>query len=192
MAEKCTHLKTLLSSQRAKIKKRRSESEAQKASSTSYECFPHFPLVVFSAGIIIVLCGTKQLQSANWWETQWCGNCFCVSISPSRLPYSGKLNFRRRKLSHEFRGFVAIREFQSFLREILGLGVLWRGKREQSAKVFSFFHQFAKVFSLDSFPLYGIPRGGIVNRETKRNGRHTHKFAVCLKCTAIEVGYSVT
>ena len=189
MAEKWTQIKTLLSGQRAEVKKRRSESEAQKASSTSYECFPHFPLVVFSAGIITVLCGTKQLQSANWWETQWCGNCFCVSISPSRLPYSGKLNFRRRKLSREFRGFVAIRE--SFLREILGLGVLWRGKREQSAKVFSFFTNSRK-FSPLIVSRCTVFRGVLVNRETKRNGRHTHKFAVCLKCTAIKVGYSVT
>ena len=51
-------------------------------------------------------------------------------------------NFRGRKLSREFRGFVAIRE--SFLREIWGCVVLWRGTSEQSAK----------VFSLKSFPLY--------------------------------------
>ena len=191
MAEKCTHLIR----PSFQVREQRSKSEGQKAKLKKRA--PHRTSVSLTSrslcslqGLSQYFCGTKQLQSANWWETQWCGNCFCVSISPSRLPYSGKLNFRRRKLSHEFRGFVAIRE--SFLREILGLGVLWRGKREQSAKVFSFFHQFAKVFSLDSFPLYGIPRGGIVNRETKRNGRHTHKFAVCLKCTAIEVGYSVT
>ena len=34
-----------------KVRKRRSKSEAQKASSTSYECFPHFPLVVFSTAV---------------------------------------------------------------------------------------------------------------------------------------------
>ena len=43
----------------------------------------------------------------------------------------------------EFCGFGAIRK--SFLREIWGRGILWRGKSEQ----------FAKVFSLESFPLYG-------------------------------------
>ena len=43
----------------------------------------------------------------------------------------------------EFRGFGAIRE--SFLCEIWGRGILWCGKSEQ----------FAKIFSLESFPLYG-------------------------------------
>ena len=43
-------------------------------------------------------------------------------------------NFRGRKL-RGFCGFVAIRE--SFLREIWGCGILWHGKSEQSAKVFS-------------------------------------------------------
>ena len=45
-----------------------------------------------------------------------------------RITFEGE-NFR------EFRGFVAIRE--SFLREIWGCVVLWRGTSEQSAKVFS-------------------------------------------------------
>ena len=50
---------------------------------------------------------------------------------------------------------------ESFLHEIWGHGVLWHGTSEQFVKVFStkisfFFHQFAKVISLESFPLYGI------------------------------------
>ena len=72
-------------------------------------------------------------------------------------------------LGSVLRCFVAIRE--SFLREIWGRGVLWHGKNEQSAKIFStkivaIFHQFAKIFSLESYPLYGdhqklpsIPQG---------------------------------
>ena len=68
------------------------------------------------------------------------------------LLYSGKgENFC------EFHGFVAICE--SFLRKFWGRGVLWHGTGEQSAQVFSakiVFPQVAKVFSLESFPLYGI------------------------------------
>ena len=43
-------------------------------------------------------------------------------------------NFRGRNF-REFHGFVAIRE--GFFREIWGRGVYWRGRRKQSAKVFS-------------------------------------------------------
>ena len=50
-------------------------------------------------------------------------------------------NFRK------FRGFVAIHE--SFLCEIWGRGILWHGKSEQ----------FAKVFSLEKFPTNGILGG---------------------------------
>ena len=49
----------------------------------------------------------------------------------------------------KFCGFVAIRE--SFLWKIWKHGVLWQNKSEQSVNIF---HQFAKVFSLKSFPLY--------------------------------------
>ena len=52
------------------------------------------------------------------------------------IPYTEGENFRK------FHGFVAI--FENFLRN-LGCSILWRGKSEQSAK----------VFSLKSFPLYG-------------------------------------
>ena len=56
---------------------------------------------------------------------------------------------------HKFCSFVAI--CKSFLHKIWGLGVFWSGKSEQSAFLQkSYFHQFAKVFSLESFPLYGI------------------------------------
>ena len=53
--------------------------------------------------------------------------------------------------------FVAIRE--SFLRKIWGHGIRWCGKgaiRESFLRENHIFHQFAKVFSLESFPLYGI------------------------------------
>ena len=47
---------------------------------------------------------------------------------------------------------------ESFLHEIWGHDVFWHGTSEQTAKVFSakivFFHQFVKLFSLESFPLY--------------------------------------
>ena len=49
---------------------------------------------------------------------------------------------------------------RKFSPQNLGRGIFWRCKSERSAKVFStekrIFHQFAKVFSLESFPLYGI------------------------------------
>ena len=71
---------------------------------------------------------------------------------PKGVPYSGKLS--KGKNLRKFRSFVAICE--SFLHEILGRGILWHGKNEQSAKVFSAkIHQFTKVFSLESFSLYG-------------------------------------
>ena len=61
-------------------------------------------------------------------------------------------NFQGRKLS----GFVAIRE--SFLREIWGVVSFSAAKASNSRKFSpqkSYFHQIAKVFSLESFPLYG-------------------------------------
>ena len=65
-------------------------------------------------------------------------------------------NFRGRNFC-QFRGFVAICE--SFLHEIWGHGILWCAKASNLRK-FSlqkmYFHQFAKVFSLESFSLYGI------------------------------------
>ena len=51
---------------------------------------------------------------------------------------------------------------ESFFSKIWGHGVLWHGTSEQSTKVFSakkfngIFRQFVKVFSLESFPLYGM------------------------------------
>ena len=87
-----------------------------------------------------------------------------------RYRYRIAENLRGRKFSR----FVAIRE--SFLCEIWGPGVLWRCKSEQSAKIFSaksYFHQFAKVFSLESFPLYGIwlfPVGVVMCDRAVRRG----------------------
>ena len=70
----------------------------------------------------------------------------------ARIPrIAGK--FRGRKVSRisRFCGYS-----QSFLREIWRHGVLSSGKSEQSAQVFSAkIYQSAKVFSLESFPLYG-------------------------------------
>ena len=51
-------------------------------------------------------------------------------------------NFRGRKLSRILRSVVIC---ESFLCKILGCGILWCGRNKQSAK----------VFSLESFPLYG-------------------------------------
>ena len=73
------------------------------------------------------------------------------------MMYHTAENFRGRKL-------LRISRFCGYLPKFspwnLGRGVLWHGTSEQSAKVFSakiiFFHQFAKVFSLKSFRLYGI------------------------------------
>ena len=47
---------------------------------------------------------------------------------------------------------------QKFSLHNLRRGVFWRGKSEQSAKFSpqkSYFHQFVKIFSLESLPLYG-------------------------------------
>ena len=70
------------------------------------------------------------------------------------LPYSGKLS--REKTFHKFCSFVAIRE--SFLHEIWGVASFGTAKASNPRKFSprkSYFHQFAKVFSLESFPLYG-------------------------------------
>ena len=48
----------------------------------------------------------------------------------------------------EFCGFVAIRK--TFLCKIWGRGILWRGKSEQSAKVFSLKFVIYEIFSLES------------------------------------------
>ena len=65
----------------------------------------------------------------------------------------------------EFCSFVAICE--SFSLQNLGAWHPWHGTSEHFVKVFSvkiiiIFHQFAKVFSLESFPLYGIPKSLVV------------------------------
>ena len=72
--------------------------------------------------------------------------------------------------------FAFCRYTRKFSLRNLGPGVLWRCKSEQSAKVFSaksYFHQFAKVFSLESFPLYGIwlfPVGVVMCDRAARRG----------------------
>ena len=50
---------------------------------------------------------------------------------------------------HEFHGFVAIRK--SFLWGVASFGMAKVGNLRKSS-----FHQFVKVFSLESFPLYSI------------------------------------
>ena len=56
----------------------------------------------------------------------------------------------------EFRGFVAI--YESFLREIggWGLGGCPLAQQKRAIRENHIFHQFAKVFSLECFPLYSI------------------------------------
>ena len=62
-------------------------------------------------------------------------------------------NFRGRKLL-QISHFVAIRE--SFLHEIWKYGILWCSKSEQSMLHENrTFHQLAKIFSPESFSLYG-------------------------------------
>ena len=87
-------------------------------------------------------------------EFIWLHKCLVIMIKVmlNTITYriAGNLNFR------EFRGCSYSRE--SFLREIGGRGVASFGcdTSEQSAKVFSAkILLFAKVFSLESFPLYG-------------------------------------
>ena len=65
-------------------------------------------------------------------------------------------NYRIAKNFREFRSFVAIRE--SFLCEIWGVASFGVAKASNPWKFSSqrsYFHQFAKVFSLESLPLYG-------------------------------------
>ena len=67
------------------------------------------------------------------------------------VTYRIVINFR------EFRGFVAICE--SFLHKIWGVASFGMAKASNPRKFSprkSYFHQFAKVFSLTSFPLYGM------------------------------------
>ena len=69
------------------------------------------------------------------------------------VPYTE--NFQGRKLLQisRFCGYL-----ESFPHEIWGRGVMWRATSEQSASFLRenrIFHQFVKVFSLKSFPLYG-------------------------------------
>ena len=78
-------------------------------------------------------------------------HCMC------RIPYSGKLS--REKLSW-ISQFVAICE--SFLCKVLGCGILWHGKNEQSMKFFStkivFFINLRK-FSPLKVSLYTVSLG---------------------------------
>ena len=155
---------TLLSSQgqKEKIKKRGSESELH-----IVRVFPSLParcVLYCSAGISTALCGTKRQQSANWWETQWCSNCFCVLISPSRLHAVKRETFEGENFRANFCGYT-----RKFSPQNLDRGVLWRGKSELSAK----------VFSLDSFPLYSIQRGASKSRNETEDIPTNFGFAVC-------------
>ena len=71
-----------------------------------------------------------------------------TELSLSKIPYSRKL-LSEKTFTNFAVLWLAIRE--SFLRKIWERGVLWHSKSEQSVNIF---HQFAKVFSLKSFPLY--------------------------------------
>ena len=81
---------------------------------------------------------------------------------------------------HEFRGFVAIRE--SFLREIWGVvsfGVAKASNPRKFSLQKSNYYQFAKVFSLESFPLYGITKQGTSEHneglcKSRPTGSETH------------------
>ena len=64
------------------------------------------------------------------------------------MPYSGKLS--REKT---FTNFAVLWLFVKVFSMKLGAWDSWRGTSEQSDRIF---HQSAKVFSLESFPLYGI------------------------------------
>ena len=75
----------------------------------------------------------------------------------SDIPYSGKLS--RDKMFAKFRGFGTIRE--SFLREFKVRKCTCEHASHPTVDPRSFlreifyFHIFAKVLSLESFPLYG-------------------------------------
>ena len=82
----------------------------------------------------------------------------------------------------EFHSFVAIRE--SFLSKVLGCGIFWHGKNEQSAKVFSF----------ESFPLYGMfrPFSGLISWSVVTYVNctvHLHSTAISNTCIYICVPY---
>ena len=77
-----------------------------------------------------------------------------ILCTRKKIPHSGKL-FEGENFC-ELRSFVAVHE--SFLREIWGVASFGVAKTSNPRKFYpqkSYFHQFAKVFSLESFPLYG-------------------------------------
>ena len=84
------------------------------------------------------------------------GNFLFLFIKYMQLLYLWYSNYRIAENFREFRGFVAIHE--SFLHDIWGVASFGAGKASNPQKFSprkSYFHQFAKVFSLESFPLYG-------------------------------------
>ena len=96
-------------------------------------------------------------------------NLVCnVIVRRTCIPYSGKLS--KEKINfHKFQGFVVIRK--SFLRKIWGHGVLWQYQRTIHKSFLCenlISHQFAKVFSSESFPLYGIHKDYCTSRSVCR------------------------
>ena len=121
---------------------------------------PDLPGAVCLTGII---CSGKKLISLLHVPLFWLipHNLLIVCDLP-KIEYRIVENFRGRKLSWilPLCGYT-----QKFSPRNLGRGILWRCKSEQSVKVFSaksYFHQIAKVFSLESFPLYGTLHESIV------------------------------
>ena len=79
----------------------------------------------------------------------------CSLLCVQTIPYSGKLRGRKLSKILRFCGYTRMFSPQNLVR-----GILWHGKSEQSAKVFSakivFFTNPRKFSPSKSFPLYSI------------------------------------
>ena len=76
-----------------------------------------------------------------------------LKLVTGKLPYSGKL--LREKT---FANFAVLWQYTKvFFRKIWGHGILWQKQaiHKSFLRENCIFHQFAKVFSLESLPLYG-------------------------------------
>ena len=86
------------------------------------------------------------------------------------IPYSGKL---LREKTCDFHGFVVIRE--SFLCKILGVASFGTTKVSNLRKFSpwkSYFNKFAKVSSLESFPLYSTWLEPPLHQEKSSTNKH--------------------
>ena len=90
------------------------------------------------------------------------------------LPYSGKPSREKTFANFEVSG-LSVKVFSMKIDgHTHSLLVASNNPRKFSPQI-SYFHQFAKVFSLESFPLYGIER----IRETYMQDLHLHCTCTC-------------